>query len=369
MAMTNAQLQQILQEQRARDADVLVRLAQLEVSLFEKVEDMLSKQSQLSLLQQGCNAALATAPSPLPAQKPPPSLLGALGLAPAPDAPAATEKPPPPDALSPPSSASPQGGDSEPPLPLPFPGPSVGQCADSQDPKDGKAEAAAARRDQSPDRRAARFVETFQGQEIYGAESIALTTAQANALLRKQQALLRQQRRERMCVLMPESNIRFTWDMVATVLIFFIAIALPFRIAFVEAWHLGWAVADFLIDMFFIVDVIVNFRTAYVDTKTGQLVTSSKRMALHYMRRWFIIDLLASFPIDWTISGVNFTEPPPTELAASASDITRVQSAQLPSMLRLFKLVKLLRLLRVARLLVRRCSLESPAPTAAALPC
>ena len=54
------------------------------------------------------------------------------------------------------------------------------------------------------------------------------------------------------------------------------------------------AIADFLIDLFFIIDLLLNFRSAYVDRKTGHIVTSSKRMALHYLRSWFFIDFFGT---------------------------------------------------------------------------
>ena len=101
--------------------------------------------------------------------------------------------------------------------------------------------------------------------------------------------------------------------------------------------------------------------------------------ALADLRTWFVLDFVASFPLDWTLSGVSFVAPPgialspnpspsvaaagPVAVAAAFADATdlnkNVVTQQLPSMLRLFKLIKLMRLLRVARLLKHMKAIES----------
>ena len=148
-------------------------------------------------------------------------------------------------------------------------------------------------------------------------------------------------------LIMPHSNMRFVWDMVATMLIFFIAISLPFRIAFDgDDWSLGWSIVDFAIDVFFVVDIPLTFRSAYVDSNS-KLVTDPWQIARHYAHTWLVLDIVASFPWDWVTPpyGVHFTEPPDIPSGTGGA------ATHLPSMLRLFKLLKLLRLLRVARLL------------------
>lgn len=46
--------------------------------------------------------------------------------------------------------------------------------------------------------------------------------------------------------------------------------------------------------MFFIVDIIINFRTYYI--KDGAPVTDHKSVAKNYMNSTFWIDIIASFP-------------------------------------------------------------------------
>lgn len=44
-------------------------------------------------------------------------------------------------------------------------------------------------------------------------------------------------------------------------------------------------------------DIILNFRTTFV-SQSGQVVFSSRLIFLHYIRTWFLLDLLAALPVD-----------------------------------------------------------------------
>ena len=68
----------------------------------------------------------------------------------------------------------------------------------------------------------------------------------------------------RQCLLLPSSKFRLWWDAVACALIFFIATVLPYRTAFVIDWSIGWTVVDFIIDIFFLIDILINCRTMIV---------------------------------------------------------------------------------------------------------
>jgi ELK channel, putative len=47
----------------------------------------------------------------------------------------------------------------------------------------------------------------------------------------------------------------------------------------------------------FQIDIILNFRTTFVNKK-GEVVTKSKSILMHYMRGWFLCDLIAALPFD-----------------------------------------------------------------------
>ena len=197
---------------------------------------------------------------------------------------------------------------------------------------------------------AGRFITKFQSQEVYGmsgtlAEGSRMGTIERELAQRIADSTPKDSAR---WLIMPHSNKRFVWDMVATMLTFFIAISLPFRIAFVGDSSLGWSIVDFAIDIFFMIDIPLTFRSAYIDSNNSKLVTDPWQIARHYARTWLVLDIVASFPWDWVTPpyGVlHFREPIDTSTGSGAG------TTQLSSMLRLFKLLKLLRLLRVARLL------------------
>ncbi|CAG0892853.1 unnamed protein product [Darwinula stevensoni] len=56
-------------------------------------------------------------------------------------------------------------------------------------------------------------------------------------------------------------------------------------------------VTDVVVEILFIVDIILNFRTTYVNKK-GEVISHPKYVAVNYLRGWFIVDLLAALPFD-----------------------------------------------------------------------
>ena len=55
-----------------------------------------------------------------------------------------------------------------------------------------------------------------------------------------------------------------------------------------------------MVDVLFIVDIVINLRTTYVD-QNDEVVTQPSRIAKHYIKGWFPIDLFAAIPFDLLI--------------------------------------------------------------------
>ena len=53
-----------------------------------------------------------------------------------------------------------------------------------------------------------------------------------------------------------------------------------------------------MIDICFGIDVMVNFRTTYINIQTGDEVSEAKAIAYEYLKSKLWIDLLASIPFD-----------------------------------------------------------------------
>ena len=94
--------------------------------------------------------------------------------------------------------------------------------------------------------------------------------------------------------------------------------------------------SDLLVDFFFLIDIFVNFRTTYVN-KQDEVVSNGAKIAIHYFKGWFLVDLVAAIPLDLCLQilqGNGFTSKVPT----TETDI-----------IGLLKTARLLRLVRVCR--------------------
>lgn len=59
---------------------------------------------------------------------------------------------------------------------------------------------------------------------------------------------------------------------------------------------------ELVVDACFMFDIYLNFRTAYYDSR-GNLVANRRRIALHYIKGWFIIDAISVVPFDLITAG------------------------------------------------------------------
>lgn len=119
-----------------------------------------------------------------------------------------------------------------------------------------------------------------------------------------------------------------------------IIVMVPLRIGFdydePPTSPLFWV--DVLIDLYFLVDIVVNFRTAYIDDH-GQLETNLRMIARQYARSWFLIDFVSCLPIPYVFLLIN---------ALNDSDGTSGGQVKLAKILRLARLAK--NLARLGRL-------------------
>lgn len=139
----------------------------------------------------------------------------------------------------------------------------------------------------------------------------------------------------------PDSNFSAAWDVATIFLLFFVAMVAPIRAAFdLETECLGVAFwIDVLIDLFFITDVVLNFRTAYY-TRSGVREERPGKMALHYLKGWFFIDFISCLPVQYVACMVQDSEE-----GGEAGAQVRVLK-----ILRLARLSKMLRLARIKRI-------------------
>ncbi|KAG2491337.1 hypothetical protein HYH03_010341 [Edaphochlamys debaryana] len=113
---------------------------------------------------------------------------------------------------------------------------------------------------------------------------------------------------KRLPILMPETRNRRYWDFFVLILVVWTALIVPFEVGFGQIHWPGNYAMERLIDAVFWIDVGLNFRTAYID-HSANMVRDGGKVALHYMRTWFFVDLVASIPFDiivlWFVQGIS----------------------------------------------------------------
>nr|XP_036853568.1 potassium voltage-gated channel subfamily H member 6 isoform X2 [Manis javanica] len=140
------------------------------------------------------------------------------------------------------------------------------------------------------------------------------------------------------------SPFKAVWDWLILLLVIYTAVFTPYSAAFLlsdqdESRHGDCSytcnpltVVDLIVDIMFIVDIVINFRTTYVDTN-DEVVSHPRHIAVHYFKGWFLIDMVAAIPFDLLIF--------------------RTGSDETTTLIGLLKTARLLRLVRVARKLDR----------------
>ncbi|XP_054373978.1 potassium voltage-gated channel subfamily H member 2 isoform X1 [Molothrus ater] len=140
------------------------------------------------------------------------------------------------------------------------------------------------------------------------------------------------------------SPFKAVWDWLILLLVIYTAIFTPYSAAFLlsdseeaQRHHCGYScsplnVVDLIVDIMFIIDILINFRTTYVNSNE-EVVSHPAKIAIHYFKGWFLIDMVAAIPFDLLIFG-------------SGSEETT-------TLIGLLKTARLLRLVRVARKLDR----------------
>ncbi|XP_072106088.1 voltage-gated inwardly rectifying potassium channel KCNH6-like isoform X4 [Mobula birostris] len=140
------------------------------------------------------------------------------------------------------------------------------------------------------------------------------------------------------------SPFKAVWDWLILLLVIYTAIFTPYSAAFllndqeeVRRRDCGYScnplsVVDLMVDIMFMIDIFINFRTTYVNSN-DEVVSNPVRIAIHYFKGWFLIDMVAAIPFDLLIF--------------------RSGSEETTTLIGLLKTARLLRLVRVARKLDR----------------
>jgi CRP-like cAMP-binding protein len=135
----------------------------------------------------------------------------------------------------------------------------------------------------------------------------------------------------------PYGRFRRKWDFFIIFLVVYTATVSVFVHSFILVIRINepWFWIENFIDLSFFIDILLWFRTAYI-TEDMRLETSRKKIAFHYLRTWFAVDAISTFPWD-TLAYLIQKDSEPGWL-------------QIPRLLRLFRFLKILSVLRVLRI-------------------
>lgn len=111
------------------------------------------------------------------------------------------------------------------------------------------------------------------------------------------------------CIISCNFEWKKRWDIVICIFVLYNSFSIPYELAFqmgsskiIEG--INWAV-----DSLFLLDIFIGFRTTYIDNDGKEVICGAK-IAKHYLQTSFLIDMIATLPIDY-IAREAFNNPDP----------------------------------------------------------
>ncbi|XP_074795583.1 potassium/sodium hyperpolarization-activated cyclic nucleotide-gated channel 2 isoform X1 [Natator depressus] len=159
-----------------------------------------------------------------------------------------------------------------------------------------------------------------------------------------QKAVEREQERVKSAgawIIHPYSDFRFYWDF--TMLLFMVGnlIIIPVGITFFkEETTAPWIVFNVVSDTFFLMDLVLNFRTGIVIEDNTDIILDPERIKKKYLKTWFVVDFVSSIPVDYIFL-----------IVEKGIDSEVYKTARALRIVRFTKILSLLRLLRLSRLI------------------
>jgi hypothetical protein len=103
-------------------------------------------------------------------------------------------------------------------------------------------------------------------------------------------------------ILYPSDKFMVTWEIFVSLILLATCALTPLNFAFQKEFlaHTSYQVLNYIIDIFFFVDIIVNFNLAFTN-EMQEMVDLRKEIFFNYFTGWFFIDLMSILPIDLLI--------------------------------------------------------------------
>jgi CRP-like cAMP-binding protein len=109
-----------------------------------------------------------------------------------------------------------------------------------------------------------------------------------------------ERQQKRICFCRAHSQTKIKWDLFIMFLATVNCFQVPYNVAFTDSSNSNIYIdmVNLAIDIMFMIDVFINFRSSYVDDVTGEETADCKSITINYIKGRFWIDLIASLPID-----------------------------------------------------------------------
>jgi len=133
------------------------------------------------------------------------------------------------------------------------------------------------------------------------------------------------------CLLRHDSVTRMAWDMLLMVLLFYVSVSVPYSLGLGSSDILD--TMDRITDCFFCCDLVLNFRTSFVD-RDDTVIFDNYKIAVKYLKSWFLLDFVSSVPFDLVTAGL----------------IPNLTPARLMKIGKIAKVIKLMRLSKMMAL-------------------
>jgi hypothetical protein len=95
----------------------------------------------------------------------------------------------------------------------------------------------------------------------------------------------------------PDSAGRTYWELLMVTFTLYCAYAIPIYMAWNTTASGFWKYFEYAMDLSFVIDLFLNFRTGYYDPELHQNVYNQRKIIIHYAKGWLFIDAFAAFPL------------------------------------------------------------------------
>ncbi|XP_078393986.1 potassium/sodium hyperpolarization-activated cyclic nucleotide-gated channel 4-like, partial [Cetorhinus maximus] len=145
-------------------------------------------------------------------------------------------------------------------------------------------------------------------------------------------------------IIHPYSDFRFYWDLAMLLLMVGNLIILPVGITFFKDENTPpWIVFNVVSDTFFLIDLVLNFRTGIVVEDNTEIILDPHTIKMKYLKSWFLVDFVSSIPVDYVFLIVDLETRVDSEVYKTARALRIVRFAKILSLLRLLRLSRLIR--------------------------